>query len=346
MSSRFHAKAQRCKGGAKEEQPVPAEGHESARFYFAENIFSYCLKTTKNPYICPVDLFVSSKFFLALCYKRNVMNDNVLFAFALTLGAGLSTGIGSALGLFVKQTNYKVLSVAMGFSAGVMLYISFTELFTLARQSLTIAFESERAGNWAAVLAFFGGIALIAIIDKFVPSMENPHEFSDVEALHADGKALLQTEKSRKLLRTGMVTALALGIHNFPEGMATFAGALQKPSLGIAIAVAIAIHNIPEGLAVSVPIYYATGNRKRAFWLSFVSGLAEPVGALVGYFLLLQFFDEKIFGFIYAAIAGIMTFIALDQLLPAAEQYGEHHLSIYGLVSGMAVMAVSLLLFL
>jgi ZIP family zinc transporter len=273
------------------------------------------------------------------------MNSPVLTAFLLTLGAGLATGIGSAMALFVRKRDTRILAIAMGFAAGVMLYVSFAELFPLAKERLSLAY-GDKTGAWLAAISFFGGIGLIALIDRFVPSMENPHEFSDVEALEQDGDALLKTEKSRKLLRTGMITALALGIHNFPEGMATFAGALDDPKLGMAIAFAIAIHNIPEGLAVSVPIYYATGNRRRAFWLSFLSGLAEPVGALVGYFLLLQFFDDTVFGLAYGAIAGIMTFIALDQLLPAAEEYGEHHLSVYGLVSGMAVMAVSLLLFL
>lgn len=274
------------------------------------------------------------------------MNTTVLLAFALTLGAGLSTGIGSAIGLFAKPHSTRILSVAMGFSAGVMLYISFAELFKLSNESLVEAF-GEKTGRTFAVLSFFGGILLIALIDKFVPSPENPHEFSSTDDLDTD-EIVIQKElqSKKKLLRTGMVTALALGIHNFPEGMATFAGTLENPQLGVAIAFAIAIHNIPEGLAVSVPIYHATGNRRRAFWLSFLSGLAEPIGALVGYFLLLQFFDKTVFGIVYGSIAGIMTFIALDQLLPAAEAYGEHHLSIYGLVSGMAVMAVSLLLFL
>lgn len=273
------------------------------------------------------------------------MNSPVLIAFLLTLAAGLSTGIGSALGLFVRKHDNRLLAIAMGFAAGVMLYVSFAELFPLAKERLGAAY-GEKPGAWLAALSFFGGIGLIALIDRFVPSIENPHEFNDITALEQEGETLLKTDKSRKLLRTGMVTALALGIHNFPEGMATFAGALDNPQLGMAIAFAIAIHNIPEGLAVSVPIYYATGNRRRAFMLSFLSGLAEPIGALAGYFLLLQFFDDTVFGLAYGAIAGIMTFISLDQLLPVAEEYGEHHLSIYGLVSGMAVMAISLLLFL
>ncbi len=268
---------------------------------------------------------------------------NFWFAFGLTLFAGLSTGIGSFIGLFNKTNNHKMLSYAMGFSAGVMIYISFTELFFQAQESLVGAL-GETKGSWANAIAFFGGITIIAIIDKLVPGHENPHEYSDTSALELPEKKISTLPKA-KLLRTGMFTALALAIHNFPEGMATFAGAMKDPNLGIPIAIAIAIHNIPEGIAVSVPIYYATGNRKKAFWYSFLSGLAEPVGAFVGFLILMPFFNDIVFGYIFSGIAGVMVFIALDQLLPGAEEYGEHHQSIYGLVTGMAVMAISLLLF-
>lgn len=192
---------------------------------------------------------------------------------------------------------------------------------------------------------FFGGIAVIAIIDKFVPSFENPHETPSSEDLdniqhnHVD-------KKKADLLRMGMFSALAIAIHNFPEGLATFTGALQDPAVGISIAVAIAIHNIPEGIAVSVPLYYATGSKKQAFKWSFLSGLSEPVGALIGYLILMPFMNDVVFGVLFfASVAGIMVFISLDELLPTAEKYGEHHLAIYGLVAGMAVMALSLLLF-
>lgn len=143
----------------------------------------------------------------------------------------------------------------------------------------------------------------------------------------------------------GMFSALAIGIHNFPEGLATFTSALQDPTLGISIAVAIAIHNIPEGIAVSVPLYYATGSKKKAFKWSFLSGLAEPVGATIGFLILMPFMSDVVFGVLFASVAGIMVFISLDELLPTAEKYGEHHLAIYGLIAGMAVMALSLLMF-
>ena len=265
----------------------------------------------------------------------------ILVAFGLTLFAGLSTGIGSTLALFTKRTNTKFLSLALGFSAGVMIYVSFVEIFFKGRRILADeAVFGERFGTWITVLAFFGGMALIAVIDKLVPKVENPHEMRKVEEIGDD-------LKNRKLARMGVFTALAIAIHNFPEGLATFTAALSDPGLGIAIAVAIAIHNIPEGIAVSVPVYYATGNRKKAFWLSFASGLAEPVGAGIGFLVLLPFLgnDNTLMGIIFAAVAGIMVFISFDELLPAAEEYGEHHLSVYGLFAGMAVMAFSLLMF-
>lgn len=268
-------------------------------------------------------------------------SSNLLFAFALTLFAGLSTGIGSALAFFAKRTNTKFLSLSMGFSAGVMIYVSMVEIFVKAKDSLVDALGVVD-GNWVTVGGFFGGIALIGIIDKLVPSAENPHEMRKVEEIPSNNGG--QPDMSR-LMRTGMFSALAIAIHNFPEGLATFLSAMEDPMLGVPIAIAIAVHNIPEGIAVSIPIYYATGKKKKAFLLSFSSGLAEPVGAVIGYFILLQFFSEIIFGIVFASVAGIMVFISLDELLPGAREYGEHHLSIYGLIAGMVVMAVSLLLF-
>lgn len=267
--------------------------------------------------------------------------STLLFAFLLTLFAGLSTGIGSAMAFFTKSTNTKFLSISLGFSAGVMIYVSMVEIFQKAKESLIAEFD-EKTGTTYAVIAFFAGIVIIALIDKIIPSAENPHEIRKVE----DVKDPSKTGNDRKLYRMGVFTALAIAIHNFPEGLATFAAGLTDPTIAIPIAVAIAIHNIPEGIAVSVPISYATGSRKKAFLLSFLSGLAEPFGAVVGYFLLRNIFNDTIFGVLFGMVAGIMVFISLDELLPTAREYGEHHLAIYGLISGMVVMAISLLLFL
>ncbi len=267
----------------------------------------------------------------------DISMNTILFAFGLTLFAGLSTGIGSALAFYTKQTNKKFLSAALGFSAGVMIYVSMIEIFVKARDSLELVYGATK-GYWITTIAFFCGIAIIALIDRFVPSGENPHEARDVKDMKKENV------DDPELLRMGMFSALAIAIHNFPEGLATFTSAVQDPALGISIAIAIAIHNIPEGIAVSVPIYFATGNKKKAFLYSFLSGLSEPIGALLGFFLLMQFFNEAMFGIIFAAVAGIMVYISLDELLPTAEKYGEHHIAIYGLISGMIVMALSLLM--
>jgi ZIP family zinc transporter len=267
------------------------------------------------------------------------MDENILFAFLLTLFAGLSTGIGSIIGLLSKKFNPKVLTISLGFSAGVMLYVSMIEIFVKAKDALSVSMGDTNGYIWT-VIAFFFGIFIIAVIDKLVPSYENPHEMNTEKIIQQS------SEKDRaKLLRMGIFSALAIGIHNFPEGLATFMSGLSDPTLGISIATAIAIHNIPEGLAVSAPIFYATKSRRKAFILSFLSGLSEPIGAIIGYFLLRAFFTDSIFGFVFASVAGIMVYISLDELLPTAEEYGEHHLAIGGLIVGMLVMAISLLLF-
>lgn len=286
--------------------------------------------------------------------------DNIWIAFGFTLFAGLATGIGSALAFFAKRTNYRFLSQATGFSAGVMIYVSFVEIFPKAVDELTDHYQgcladpsrADAVANWVTAAAFFGGILVIALIDKLIPKAENPHEVRDrgaVEQLHVPGAvpppdAAEKTGHHHGLLRMGLFTALAIAIHNFPEGLATFLAAVKDPSVGLAIAVAIAIHNIPEGISVSVPIFYATGSRKKAFWYSFLSGLAEPVGAGVGYVLLMPFMTAQLMGILFGGVAGVMVFISLDELLPTSRAYGKGHDSLYGLLAGMIVMALSLLL--
>ncbi|WP_449355522.1 zinc transporter ZupT [Virgibacillus natechei] len=265
--------------------------------------------------------------------------DDVLLAFLLTLFAGLATGIGSFIAFFAKTTNTKFLSFALGLSAGVMIYVSLIDIFFEAQDAL-IADLGEQSGSWLTVIAFFAGMLLIALIDRFIPKQSNPHEVKKVEDMDKPGAAI----KDPELMKMGVLTALAIGIHNFPEGIATFMSTLQDPTLGFAIAIAVAIHNIPEGIAVSVPIYYATGNKRKAFTLSFLSGLAEPAGALIAFLILMPFLNGVMFGIIFAMVAGIMVFISLDQLLPAAKKYDESHTSIYGVITGMAIMAISLLL--
>lgn len=265
------------------------------------------------------------------------MQTNNMFweAFFLTLLAGLSTGIGGAFVFFAKTLDRRVLAVCLGLSAGVMIYVSLVELLPEANRILAMA-HGSKIGALYAMLSFFGGILLIAVIDKLIPCEENPHEF--VCQVKPGGE-------SGRLKRTGVLTALAIAIHNFPEGMATFVSATQSLNLAIPIVVAVAIHNIPEGISVAMPIYYATGSRTLAMRYSLLAGLSEPLGAVITYLVLLPFMGGALQAVLFAGVAGIMVFISLDELLPSAQLYGAHHFSMYGLVIGMALMALSLWLF-
>lgn len=269
------------------------------------------------------------------------MDNNVLLAFGLTLFAGLCTGIGSALAFFAKRTNTRFLAFCLGFSAGVMVYVAMMDILPHA-QGILQESHGERQGAWIAVISFFVGMLIVLLIDRFVPYYENPHEIHRIEEAHGK-RGIAGCEHS--LMRLGILTAIAIAVHNFPEGIASFMATVHDPWLGISVAAAVAIHNIPEGIAISVPIYCATGDRLKAFRLSFLSGLAEPLGALLAYLVLTPFLNDTLFGITFAAVAGIMVFISVDQLLPSAQKYGEHHLSVYGFMAGMMVMAISLLLF-
>lgn len=266
--------------------------------------------------------------------------SNFWFAFSLTLLAGLATGIGSVLAFVTRKFDTRFLAVALGFSAGVMIFISFTDLLPLAIITLMPVYGKK--GELMVFAVFFLAVILTALIDMVIPNSENPHE------LHKDKEEMQEIKEVRhqpkKLLRLGIFTAVALALHNLPEGLATFVSAMQAPSLAYPIALAIAIHNIPEGIAVSVPIYFATGSRKKAFAYSFLSGLAEPIGALIGYALLMPFLTGELFVLVFPFVAGIMVYISFDELLPAAREYGRHHLTIIGLFIGMLIMALSLVL--
>lgn len=254
--------------------------------------------------------------------------DVVQTALLLTIFAGLSTGIGSTIAFFIRHPKTIYLSLALGFSAGVMIYVSFGELLPNA---------VDHIGNIMGSAAFFVGIFVIGIIDIFIPNEVNPHHFASITK-----KATAKVDP--KLMRTGMFTALAIAIHNFPEGLATFGTALSDIRLGVLIAIAIAIHNIPEGISVSMPIFFATNNRKKAFTYSFLSGLAEPLGAIIGFIILMPFLTDALLSSMLAFVAGIMVYISVDELLPMAHKYGHGHVVMIGFVMGMGVMALSLIL--
>lgn len=268
------------------------------------------------------------------------------YAVGLALLAGVSTGIGGLMVLFFKKTNVKLLSIMLGFSAGIMIYISFIEIYQEAQTNLC-AIHGIRNGKILTVLAFFFGVTLMALINEFIPEPDKPHRTRRIEATPLPAIPTTRAypnNKTGRLYKTGLFTAIAVTIHNFPEGIATFISGMKSPALGVSIALAIAIHNIPEGIAISIPIYFATKSRRKAFFASLFSGLSEPLGAILAMLILGPLITDTVFGLIFGAVAGIMVYISLDELLPTAREYGEHNLSILGLMLGMAVMALSVIL--
>jgi ZIP family zinc transporter len=265
--------------------------------------------------------------------------NGIISALILTLIAGSATGVGGALVLFKKNLSSKFLAGALGLSAGVMIFISLAEMFPEAQDK--IAATGMTHGEALVLVAFFVGMGIITLIDFLIPEYENPHE--------ASGLSLDQGGNEKALHRLGIMSALAIAVHNFPEGIATFIGALNDAEMGIGITFAISIHNIPEGIAVAIPIYYATKSKGKALLYATLSGFSEVIGALLCIAVTSIFGLElsgggATFPLVMAAVAGIMIYISLDELLPTAEKYGKHHIAIAGVVGGMAIMAVSLLI--
>ena len=276
--------------------------------------------------------------------------NSILTALLLTMIAGGATGIGGALVLFKKKISSNFLAGALGLSAGVMIFISLAELFPESQAEIT-ATGSLKYGRALTLLAFFAGMGIIMLIDFLVPEYENPHEASGLSlGAHTPAVDMLSHAGNEKALhRLGLMSAFAIAIHNFPEGIATFIGALNDPQMGAGITFAISIHNIPEGIAVAIPIYYATKSKGKALLLATLSGFSELIGALLCWAVTAIFGVEltgggAIFPLILAAVAGIMIYISLDELLPTAEKYGKHHIAIAGVISGMAIMGFSLLI--
>ena len=265
--------------------------------------------------------------------------NGIISALILTLIAGSATGIGGALVLFKKKLSSRFLAGSLGISAGVMIFISMAEMFPEAQGMIRETGLTH--GEALVIVAFFIGMGIITLIDFLIPEYENPHEASEL--------SIEQSGSENMLHRLGLMSALAIAVHNFPEGIATFIGALNDPEMGAGITFAIAIHNIPEGIAVAVPIYYATKRKGKALLYATLSGLSEVIGAALCLAVTAIFGVEltgggATFPLVLAAVAGIMIYISLDELLPTAEKYGKHHVAIAGVVGGMAVMAFSLLL--
>lgn len=258
----------------------------------------------------------------------NITNIDILTALSVTLLAGLATLIGGILVLFFKKPSYRTLSFGLAFSAGAMVYISLTEILNKSIDSFA---QVMSYGHAYATGAFLLGMVAVIVLDRCVP---NPHALIEEE----------QPINQRKLNRLGMLTLFAITAHNLPEGLATFFATLESPTLGAPLAVAISIHNIPEGIAIALPVYMATQSKKYAFIATLISGLAEPVGAILGYTILAPFMSDMVYGWVFGMIAGVMVFLALDELLPTAKEYAQGHETVYGLVSGMAVLAISLVL--
>ena len=276
--------------------------------------------------------------------------NGIISALLMTLIAGSATGVGGALVLFRKKISSNFLAGALGLSAGVMIFISLAELYPEAQAEIMASGAMKHGKAWV-LIAFFIGMGIITLIDFLIPEYENPHEASGLSlgAQTPAVKVLEHTGNEKALHKLGVMSALAIAIHNFPEGIATFIGALNNPEMGAGITFAISIHNIPEGIAVAIPIYYATQSKGKALLYATLSGFSEVIGALLCLALTAIFGVElsgngAIFPLILAAVAGIMIYISLDELLPTAEKYGKHHIAIAGVVGGMAIMAVSLLL--
>ncbi|MEQ8198530.1 MAG: zinc transporter ZupT [Clostridiaceae bacterium] len=269
-----------------------------------------------------------------------MISAQVQISLLITLLAGLSTCIGSVAVIIKRNIGDIYLSISLAFSAGVMVFVSFNEILPEGKRIMASGYGANQGPLFAYGL-FFLGIILTAFIDKLVPVPQNPHELSitrQQRTLHMD------MIRRNKLKRMGLFTAVVIMLHNFPEGIATFMTSMNDIKLGFPIAIAVALHNIPEGIVVSVPIFYATGSKWRAFKLAAISGLAEPLGALLTYLILMPYFSEIMYGAVMSVVAGIMVYISFDELLPSAQEYGEHHIAIWSLIAGMLAMAISLVI--
>lgn len=270
------------------------------------------------------------------------MEHNVLTAFAICVLAALATVAGSAVLFNARSPHPRLLSFGLAFAGGAMVYVSLVEIFVKSQGAFGAVYADKQAYALA-TLAFFCGIAMVVALDRLLP---NPHEGFSGTSHGSEAQNEPHGDGHRHIAgRIGMMAAIAITAHNFPEGMATFFATLDDPAVGAPLAAAIAIHNIPEGVSIAIPVYYATGSKAKAVGACAVSAMAEPLGAIIGYTLLAPFLSGVVYGWVFGIIAGVMVFLALDELLPAAKRYARGHETVYGMVGGMAALALSLVLF-
>lgn len=253
-----------------------------------------------------------------------MFSSEAIRALILSFGAGLSTLLGALLIFFSKAKSERTVTASLGFAAGVMISVSFTDMLPNATASL-----AQAAGDvWSVALSvalLVAGVLLAALLDNFAPHATR----SQQGKTHSD------------LYRVGMVSMLAIGLHNFPEGIATFMAGYEDAALGVSIAVAIALHNIPEGISVAMPVYYATGSRAKAFKFALLSGVAEPLGALLAFLVLRPFITPLLMGCLFAIVAGIMLYISIEELIPSSRQYGYTRLALVATFAGICLMPLT-----
>ena len=200
--------------------------------------------------------------------------------------------------IFIKIKNKdKVIASSLAFASGVMLSVSITDLIPESIHMLKNYFN----GQIVILLSFIFmliGIITSSLIDKYLPTINY-----------------------QNLYRVGIISMLAIILHNIPEGIATFISTTKDTSLGISLATSIALHNIPEGISISIPIYYSTKSKFKALFYTFISALSEPIGAILTYLFLLPLITDTLLGLLFSFIAGIMLQISLMELLKESLNY-------------------------
>ncbi|EQC34249.1 hypothetical protein SDRG_08451 [Saprolegnia diclina VS20] len=303
------------------------------------------------------------------------VTKEVGIAFALTWAAAFATCLGGLIifsASMVKMASAKNLSIALALAGGVMIFISLVEIFKKAVEQF-MAGNANAAGEcdptcegnaWVYTnIAFAIGAGIIYLLDALVhrlsPDLKDEIDVADLSRLEqvVDGHVPLSTpldcekdtlagKEKAAMNRTGILTAIALAIHNLPEGIATYTAAVHDLKVGATLAIGIALHNIPEGIAVATPVYFATGNRWKAFLWACGSSLAEPLGAILAFFILGDGLNPSLEGAMFGLVAGMMVTLSIKELIPSAVKfYPDGHAVSVAILGGMGLMSLSLILF-